>query len=404
MTVRPGSLPFQKQVDFFKQKVPMSSEAWTDLKDGMHARAFVVAGAMKDAVVTDFYKAALKGIEKGTSIQEFRLDYRRIKAAHGWDDGGKPGHRMQTIYHTNLRQSYSTGREEQMQDPELRKQRPYGLYRHGGSETPRKEHLALDGLVLPLDDKFWEEWTPMNGWGCSCKKFMVSEEDAKRMGLNVATAPPAIPRDKVPEGWPGHEEGATIPRGVDLGFAYNPGSASMGRQLAEREMANWRAMKADAWEQLTPGDWRSSGRPANIPADKAKGAKAFDRSESVPDQIRRLIGGEERVFRVPGGLSVNVNSTALGQHMDPSRRPGLGYLPETLEDPFEVWQVFERHQGTGRVMLRHRIVKVLDTGKNSGAVAVAQMHRGQLEAWTFVQTRDLKYLQGQRRGRLLYGR
>lgn len=36
--------------------------------------------------------------------------------------------------------------------PELRKKRPYGLYRHGDSAHPRPQHLAWNGTVLPLDD------------------------------------------------------------------------------------------------------------------------------------------------------------------------------------------------------------------------------------------------------------
>ncbi len=36
------------------------------------------------------------------------------------------------------------------------------------SVTPREEHLAYVGLVLPMDDPFWQNNQPGNEWGCKC--------------------------------------------------------------------------------------------------------------------------------------------------------------------------------------------------------------------------------------------
>lgn len=55
----------------------------------------------------------------------------------------------------------SSDYEEQMADPELRKRRPYGVYRHGDAH-PRPQHLAWNGIALPLDDPWWESHTLSN--------------------------------------------------------------------------------------------------------------------------------------------------------------------------------------------------------------------------------------------------
>ena len=55
MPVRYGSLPFQEQIDFFRQKLNLPTEHWNDIWRDAHDRAFVVAGATKtDFVITSY--------------------------------------------------------------------------------------------------------------------------------------------------------------------------------------------------------------------------------------------------------------------------------------------------------------------------------------------------------------
>lgn len=231
MKTKYGSLPFAQQIDFFRQKVNLPTESWTDLWQAMHSRAFVVAGAMRDDLLTDLRDAVDKAISQGTTIAEFRKDFDALVGRTGWtyNGAGTPGGRnwrTRVIYDTNLRQSYNAGREKQMADPELRKMRPYGLYRHSGSINPRQEHLAWDGTVLPLDDPWWATHTPSNGWGCRCTKHMVSTHDVERMGLKVADKAPPMNYREVTVGQRGpNPRTVKVPEGIDPGFAYNPGTS-----------------------------------------------------------------------------------------------------------------------------------------------------------------------------------
>jgi hypothetical protein len=50
-------------------------------------------------------------------------------------------------------------------------------YVHGNAEVPTPEHLALDGIILPKDDKFWDDHT--GPWGhpdCVCTKIGLFED------------------------------------------------------------------------------------------------------------------------------------------------------------------------------------------------------------------------------------
>ena len=40
----------------------------------------------------------------------------------------------------------------------------------------REEHAILDGITLPFDDKFWDEFFPPNGWSCRCETIQVSKK------------------------------------------------------------------------------------------------------------------------------------------------------------------------------------------------------------------------------------
>jgi hypothetical protein len=400
-----GNLPFREQIQFFRDKVNLPTAAWTDIWEGMHSRAFVVAGAMKDELLTDLRGAVDKAIGAGTTLAQFRKDFDALVEKHGWAYNGGRNWRTRVIFDTNLRQSYSSGREAQMRDPDLRARRPYGLYRHGNSEHPRPEHLAWDGTVLPLDDPWWETHTPMNGWGCTCRKMMVNQGDVDRMGLSVSESPEVKWREvTVGKNGPSPRT-VKVPEGIDPGFGYNPGTAAWGRPLAEQTMDAWRAQGADAWESLTPGTPAAYDRPSKIPLDappKPLGQQLTDRGQ-VQKAIEEQIGGSEKVFLTPGGVAVNVNAEILARHLDVDRSRYIAWLADLLTNPFEQWLAFEQHKGSGKVVLRTRLIKAYEDSKGVGQLLVAQAHKGQLEAWTVVPANPI-YLNKQRMGKLLFGR
>lgn len=404
---RYGSLPFKEQIEFFRQKVNLGTDAWTDIWEGMHSRAFVVAGARGD-VLTDMRSAVERAIEQGQTLEDFRQEFDQIVQRTGWAYNGGRNWRTRVIYDTNLRQSYNAGREQQMEDPELRKARPYGLYRHGGSQDPREEHLSWDSLVLPLDHPWWETFSPSNGFGCTCKKFMLSQRDVERMGLKVAQEAPSVQMEEKTVGIRGPSPRTVeVPKGLDPGFAYNPGSAAWGRQLSQDAMEQWREQGAAAWVPLTNGRPQDYGRPDRIPFDttQAKLGRRYQNQDDVVQALTRQLGGEEKVYRV-GDQSVLINAQTLGRHIDPNRSEFLPLLAEALEHPFEVWATFERHQGTGKVVMRSRLIKAMEIPgrKGKGVVVVAQAKKGFLEALTFIPTSRLKELEKRRRGILVFGR
>jgi len=407
-----GSLPFKEQIAYFRDKVNLPTESWTDIWEGMHSRAFVIAGATKEDILTDFRTSIDKAIAEGMTLADFRKDFDAIVEKHGWSYNGGRNWRSRVIYDTNLRQSYNAGRELQMSDPELRNRRPYGLYRHGNSDKPRPEHLAWDGLVLPLDDPWWETHTPSNGWGCTCRKLMVSDADVERLKKNDPNFKTKYPASDLESEMKTVGARGPNPRiekvykGIDPGFAYNPGTAAWGKQLSEEAMKGWQDAKAAAWEPLTPGDYATYNRPATIPAAAMpanvdlKLVPVVISVAQLQKVIENAIGGTEKVFVTPAKTAINVNAATLAGHIDINRARYIPLLKDLLEDPYEQWLAFDRHKGTGMVVLRTRIIKLY---KDARLFMVANAQHGQLESWTFVPAKA-SGLNKQRRGKLLYGK
>ncbi|MDG4475429.1 PBECR2 nuclease fold domain-containing protein [Thiovibrio frasassiensis] len=391
-----GSLPFEEAETFFRNKVRIPTRQWDDLKKGQHARGFMIAGAQRDDMLCDFQTALRKGIEQGTTLEAFRQDFDQIVGRYGWSYNGGRGWRTRVIYDTNLRTSYMAGRYKQMTDPDVLAYRPFWRYRHGDSQRPRPQHLAWHGLVLAHDDGFWSSHYPPNGWGCKCSVEALSGRDVERLGKSGPDKAPPIVIDP--------KTGAPV--GIDKGWDYNVGEAAWGKKLSETSMNEYRAQGAKAWERLTPGDWQSHGRKERIPADTPRAALGpkLTTTQAAAKALTGIMGAEERIYTLPSGGKMLVNAESLAAHVDLDRTPYLPLLPEVLEDPYETWLSFEQHKGTGKVVLRQRLIKLVQLDKKRGLLVTAQAKNGMLEAWTMVPTTKLDYINKQRNGKLLWGR
>lgn len=217
-----GSLPFGEMVRFFLRKLNLPTEHWTDIYTREHDWAFVVAGANRDALVADFRAAVEKAIAEGGTLEDFRRDFDRIVATHGWDYNGGRDWRSRVIYETNLNTAYAAGRYEQLQAA------PYWQYVHADWVTnPRHQHLAWDGLVLRRDDPWWQTHYPPNGWGCQCSVRGLWPRDLAAMGKDGPDEAPEVHLVErlIGQRNPRGPRLVLVPAGIDPGFEYIPGSS-----------------------------------------------------------------------------------------------------------------------------------------------------------------------------------
>lgn len=232
-------------VGFLANKGLKPSFSFEDVEPEEHAVAFSVAKAMELDLL-----AAMKGeveaaLDGGLTFETFQKNWRANPKLVGWwgkqavedPETGLPTevqlgspHRLRTIYRANLRAARSAGQWERIQ--RTKAYFPYLEYRLGPSENHRKLHAQKAGLILPVDDPFWDEWMTPNGWGCKCWVRQVTRAEAERRGIS---APPVVPDQIVKNERTGTEK--IVPLGIDPEWARNPGKMrlqGMEAVLAEK--------------------------------------------------------------------------------------------------------------------------------------------------------------------------
>lgn len=425
MPATPDQLPFQEAIEFFKAKVRLPSAGWTDVWQRQHSLAFVVAGAQTDALLSDFYTALKTAKEKGTGYAAFRDEFDTIVARHKWAHNGTPGWRSRIIYDTNMTQAYNAGRWQQMWD--LRDLRPYLRYRHTSFENPRLEHKAWNGKVLPITDPWWNTHMPQNGWGCKCRVESLTrgeaEADWTARGRTAPDEAPLVEWEEVTVG----KTSATprtvrTPKGVDPGFAYNPGRAYLEPHTVPPLQGYESVLKE------RPGTWPAAQRPP-LPAAKSVPAAVLNPADMEPvqavEQYLQVFGAsldEGAIFEDVTGTPVVVSRALFTAGADKEggpfkwlARPGKGariedlnLLAYTLAEPDEVWWHWApdwspEGRKEGRWRLKRRYIKLFNVeGKEQTGLAIFEWgSKGWTGSTTFTPN-TAAYLDKVRLGRLVY--
>lgn len=381
----PETQPFgvapERAIAYLLAKVALPTETWSDLWEGMHAAAFVVAGATKQAIVEDFHEAVTRAIAEGRTLDRFQEDFDRIVEQHGWSYRGRRGWRSRVIYATNMRTAHAAGEWARIQN--TKRLLPYLRYVTMDDEHVRHQHAAWHNVVLPVDHPWWETHYPPNGWGCRCRVEALSERMLKRLNLTVTDPPPeieleprVIDRDTEPVE-------VMVPKGIDPGWAYNPGIAGFGRG------ANQRAVEISAgWQDLAaPG--APTGQLQELapePVELPRIEPAQTKAEFI-GRLRAVLGGDEAIYTDPLGARVRVGA-ALAQHMIEKdtrfdgRERYFGLIPTVISDPAEIW-IGWAEGPTGKVSLRRRYVRVVQIERNLTVGIVADVDKGEWIALTF---------------------
>jgi len=368
-----GSLPFAEQAEFFRRKLNLPIDGWTDLYTRDHDWAFIVAGANRDAIVTDFRAAVERAIAGQSTLEDFRKDFDRIVATHGWDYNGGRNWRSRVIYDTNLSTSYAAGRWQQLQAA------PYWQYEHQDwVEHPRPLHVSWDGLVLEAGNPFWQTHFPPNGWGCHCKVRGLWPRDLQRLGK---TGPDQAPAVNLTERVIGQRSllgprTVRVPEGIDPGFEYAPGSARLRSAIPPERpgppasgsaagpgVPNRRPVDPLPPPRLLPAsELLPAGLDAAASVDAFLGALGVE--PSAPAIVRDVIGervvvGREMFLEGQGALEANGR--------------GLPLLARALLDPDEIWTRVEWLPAQERAVVRRRYVaRFLVEGESAPSLAVVE--------------------------------
>lgn len=396
------SSPFNEAIDYLKRKINLPSRAWTDLKEGAHARSFVVAGAMRDKLVSDFHGALVKAMQDGTTLIDFQNAFDAIVARHGWDFKGGRTWRARVIYDTNLRMAHAAGKWAQIE--RVKNVRPYLRYIAVHDTRTRPEHVAWHGTILPVDDGWWKTHYPPNGWNCRCTVQSLSKRDLIAKDLNISPPPDLNMENRAVETPDGVENWPT-PTGIDTGFGYNVGqswlSGAVPPPLAKPlspPTAQKTALKLPPLPEPTPV------MPSRIlPA----GLKAEDYARAFLAEFGADIG-RPAAYRDVAGHALAIGEELFKDHLGQwkilkwGRERYMVALADALKDPDEIWvDWFE--VTPGRFTLRRRYIKTI-LADERGGLAVFEWSQIGWSGTTVFAPDARTYLDRQRHGALLYSK
>ncbi len=231
---RPGKVPPEVR-GFFEAKGIAPAFSYLDVWREEHLAAFSVAKAVEGDVIEAMRAAVAEAIYEGLPFEAFQKRLAPILADKGWwgrrDQRdpvtgelkevqlGSPA-RLRLVLETNARVARAAGQWERMQ--RSKRAMPFLRYRLGASEKHRPEHEILDGRIFPLDHPFWDFWMPTNGYNCKCWVEQVTTRRAEDLGYG-GEEPPDWSMQLREYTNPRTGRVVRAPRGIDPGFAFNPG-------------------------------------------------------------------------------------------------------------------------------------------------------------------------------------
>lgn len=214
---------------------------WQEVWQAEHARAFAVAGVMRLDVLRTIRDQVDSAVANGTGFEEFERALKRQLVAKGWWGNIEitdPAtgevrttkfnqQRLQLIFDVNMRQSHAAGRWARIMRS---RSQTHIVYRTMRDERVRASHKPWDDVVLPKDHPWWQTHFPPNGWRCRCIAFGIDQRGIDKLraaGGKLKTEPPPTTFVEFENRSTGQVE--RVPRGIDPGFAYNPGQVHVAQ-------------------------------------------------------------------------------------------------------------------------------------------------------------------------------
>ncbi|MDP2786200.1 MAG: phage minor head protein [Sulfurimicrobium sp.] len=233
-------LPPEEAVKYMQQRGLLTQTFdWRDLWHEEHATQFTVSRLARLDLMQAIYDGITLSVKGELGRRDFLRGIKDMLITEGWWGeksviDPKTGelvttkfdaNRLKLIYDVNTRQAYAAGQWQRIERNQATS--PYIRYITKRDERVRASHRGWDNLTLPVDHPFWHAHTPPNGWRCRCRITTLSQEEYDQ-GLSPTGQ--ALVKEAPAEEWVNWEnkrsgEVMQTPKGVDPGFAYNPGKA-----------------------------------------------------------------------------------------------------------------------------------------------------------------------------------
>lgn len=184
---------FDEAVEWFRGRVPLTDELFELLGAAFQRRAFRVAGVAQLQIVNEVYQILLDLLNAGGSLGDFKRQVRQRLTSQF------VASRVETIFRNNVQSAFNAGRWRQLQQPAVRRHRPYLMY--DAAMDSRTSEMCRDrnGKVLHRSDPWWSSNQPPLHHRCRSAVRALTTKQAQRRG--IVTGPELTDLPPVTEGF-----------------------------------------------------------------------------------------------------------------------------------------------------------------------------------------------------------
>ena len=146
-----------------------------ELLNSLRNNAYRFSGAKTFQNIKDTQALMMDGKGYIRSFSEFLPDARKLYDIYNvnW---------LETEYKTTISLADSAAKWQQYEaDADTL---PYLEYQAVMDDNTRPEHASMNGILLPINDSFWDSNIPPNGWNCRCE--VLQQRSGKQTTLTPA--------------------------------------------------------------------------------------------------------------------------------------------------------------------------------------------------------------------------
>jgi SPP1 gp7 family putative phage head morphogenesis protein len=207
-------LPPRDAIDYFQAKKIVRKKVFDQLSKEAKQSAFSVSRVYKEDVLEGFKNEIDSALRTGATQQQTVKRFKDILSGASHRELGE--FHLETIFRTNMQTAYGVGRRRGLE--EVSDAFPFWQYHAVMDDRTRPRHAAINGVILPADNPFWDEHYPPWAFNCRCS----------------VTPTDAIPGDYNPA-HPAGDEDVTVSYGDDGA----PAKAEIGTSLIDLMVGNF---------------------------------------------------------------------------------------------------------------------------------------------------------------------
>ena len=165
----PYNLPFAEAIDWFANKVSVTSDQLAQLRGQYRNEAFYISGLSNAALLEEMRSLTERIMTEGLSLDQFKAEFKQRAEASGWMPKEGISRRAESVFENNMRAAFSAGQFAQYTKPQILETYSEWEWRHRTPDPARARphHLAQNGNIFPAsaNPPFW---LPC-GHRCRCK-------------------------------------------------------------------------------------------------------------------------------------------------------------------------------------------------------------------------------------------